>query len=184
MTASPAASAIATGPEADDGRRLDHDLLTSYYTDLRRIARDVLRRGGRVTLQPTDLVHQAAVRLLEGSGVWIRDEVHLLALAGRVIRLTFIDEVRRRKAARRDVRLVTAWDDDRGLPDTVEILRFDELLDSLAEFDPEAARIVELRFYVGMSMKEIADALATSERTIHRRWASARAWLLTELQAA
>lgn len=128
-------------------------------------------------------MHQAALRLLEGTGVWIRDEVHLLALAGRVIRLTFIDEVRRRKAARRDFQLVTAWDDDLAMPDGVEILQFDLLLDRLAEFEPEAARIVELRFYVGMSMREIADAFDMSERTVHRRWAAARAWLLKELQA-
>lgn len=176
--------AIVPVPDPSRARPFDGDLLTAYYGDLRRIARDALRRGAQITLQPTDLVHQAALRLLEGSGVWIRSEVHLLALAGRVIRLTFIDEVRRRKAARRDFQLVTAWDDDLAMPDGVEILRFDALLDSLAEFDAEAARIVELRFYVGMSMKEIADALETSERTVHRRWASARAWLLNELQAA
>ena len=162
---------------------IDHDLLTLYYGELRQIARRAMRGGERITFQPTDLVNAAALRLLESKGVWIRDETHLLALAARVIRLTFIDEVRRRAAGKRDVAMVTAWD-EHDAPAELDILRFDELLEELAEFEPDGARVVEMRFYVGMSMKEISDALAVSERTIHRRWASARAWLLKELQAA
>lgn len=162
---------------------IDHDLLALYYDELRQIARRAIRRGERITFQPTDLVHAAALRLLESSGVWIRDETHLLALAARVIRMTFIDEVRRRKAQKRGIEIVTRWDAPEAAAE-LDVLRFDDLLEALAEFEPEGARVVEMRFYVGMSMKEIADALAIPERTIHRRWASARAWLLKELQAA
>ncbi len=175
----------AADVEADAGLPggIDHDLLTLYYGELRRIARQAIRGGERITLQPTELVHAAALKLLESSGIWIRDETHLLALASRVIRMTFIDEVRRRKAKKRGFDVVTRWN-ERDAPAELDILRFDDLLDALAEFEPEGARIVEMRFYVGMSMKEISDALAIPERTIHRRWASARAWLLAELQAA
>ena len=162
---------------------IDHDLLTLYYGELRRIARIAMRGGERITLQPTDLAHAAALRLLESSGVWIRDETHLLALAARVIRMTFIDEIRRRKARKRSFEALTHWNEP-AQGSEVDMLRFDDLLDVLAEFEPEGARVVELRFYAGMSMKEIADALAIPERTIHRRWASARAWLLKELQVA
>ena len=162
---------------------IDHDLLTLYYGELRQIARRAIRGGERITFQPTDLVHAAALRLLESSGVWIRDETHLLALAARVIRMTFIDEVRRRKAKKRDVEIVTHWD-GHDVPAELDVLRFDDLLEELAEFEPDGARVVEMRFYVGMSMKEIAGALAIPERTIHRRWTTARAWLLKELQAA
>ncbi len=164
-------------------RPFDHDLLAVYYGDFRRIARAAMRGAARITLQPTDLAHAAALRLLESSGVYIRDETHLLALAARVIRTTFIDEVRRRKAQKRSFEAVTDWP-EAGAPAAFDLICFDDLLDALAEFEPEGARVVELRFYVGMSMKEIADALAMPERTVHRRWSSARAWLLKELQAA
>ncbi len=155
-------------------------LLSQFYGDLRRAARRTLGRSEYITLQPTEIVHAAALRLLESSGVWIRDETHMLALSVRVIRATVIDEVRRRKASKRNIEAVTLWDEaGGGAP--LDILDFDELLEALSAFEPEGARIVELRFYAGMTMGEIAEALDMPERTVHRRWASARAWLQSEL---
>lgn len=160
---------------------VDEQLLSNFYDDFRRIARRMLNRcSGQVTIQPTDLVHEAALRLLAGGGVRINDESHFLALGARAIRTTLIDEIRRRKAAKRDCDVVTCWDRS-GSESVLDVESFDAALDQLASFEPEGARIVELRFYVGLTMNEIANVLALSESTALRRWRIARAWLLKEL---
>ena len=102
-----------------------------------------------------------------------------------MIRTTFIDEIRRRRALKREVHVVTLWEDCAAAPcaaTAIDMLRFDDLLGELASFEPEGAQVVELRFYVGLTMAEIADTLGISERTAHRRWHSARAWLLHALR--
>jgi RNA polymerase sigma factor (TIGR02999 family) len=167
------------------GARVDDGLLARYYAEFREIARRVLRRSdARITIQPTDLAHEAALRLLGSPGVQINDENHFLALAARVIRVTLIDEIRRRSAAKRDGAVVTLWDDQDALAAPIDIAEFDQALDQLGQIEPESARIVELRFYVGLTMEEIARELAISESTALRRWRTARAWLFKELRAA
>ena len=162
--------------------RFDHGLLASYYQEFRQIARRALSRSGNlITIQPTDLAHEAAMRLLSTGPVPINDEAHFLALGARVIRTTLIDEVRRRRAAKRDVALVTRWDDHPEAALPVDLETFDRLIDDLAAIDAEAATVVQLRFYVGLTMGEIARELALSESTALRRWRLARAWLLKEL---
>lgn len=173
--------------------RFDHQLLASYYDEFRQIARRTLNRSDdRITIQPTDLAHEAAMRLLKSNNIAISDETHFLALGARVIRATLIDEVRRRRAAKRDVAMVTRWNDaldggadggeDRG--DLVDLEAFDGLIGDLEVIDADAAAVVHLRFYVGLTMTEIARELAVSESTALRRWRVARAWLLKELSAA
>lgn len=163
---------------------VDHGLLSSYYGQFREVARRAMRRSGaRLTIQPTDLVHEAVLRLLASSGVSIRDEAHFLALGARVIRVTLIDEIRRRKAAKRDAPVVTLWHDQDDVA-AIDIESFDGALDDLAEIDADAAAVVQLRFYVGLTMEEIARELAISESTALRRWRLARAWLFKELRAA
>ena len=98
--------------------------------------------------------------------------------------MTLIDEVRRRKADKRGGNVLTQCDfrdDAVGAGDYLEIEDFDKTLERLAIIDPESARVVELRFYVGLTMEEIATVLDLSESTVHRRWRSARAWLLKEM---
>ncbi len=177
---------VATYDAQIEGDVHEHErLLSLYYGEFRLIARRVLRKNSdRITLQPTDLVHEAALRLLASQGVRVNDEVHFLALGARVMRTTLIDEIRRRKAAKRGSHVVTQWDERAGAAATLDIEEFDGVLERLAEFDAESARIVELRFYAGLTIDEIATNLAVSESTVHRRWRSARAWLFKEMQLA
>jgi RNA polymerase sigma factor (TIGR02999 family) len=177
-----------TQQRSGDDDRAQQELLSRYYREFRMIARRVLNgSGSRITIQPTDLVHEASMRLLAGQGVKVADEAHFLALGARVMRMTLIDEVRRRKADKRGSNVITQWDyraDAASEDDALDIEEFDGVLERLAGIDPESARIVELRFYVGLTMDEIATSLGISESTVHRRWRSARAWLLKEMQDA
>lgn len=160
-------------------------LLALYYDEFRAIARRVLNgEPGRMHLQPTDLVHEAAIRMIHSNGLAAGDQSHFLALAARVMRTTLIDEVRRHKAAKRGGDVMTLMTDFADAAATMDIENFDGTLDRLAMVDADAARIVELRFYTGLTMLEIASHLDLSERTVHRRWQSARAWLLKEMQVA
>lgn len=160
-------------------------LLALYYEEFRVIARRVLNGDhGRMHIQPTDLVHEAAIRMIHSDCLAAADQSHFLALAARVMRLTLIDEVRRHKAAKRGGDVMTLLTDFADAASELDIENFDGTLDRLALVDADAARIVELRFYTGLTMPEIATSMALSERTVHRRWQSARAWLLKEMQAA
>lgn len=159
----------------------DGDFIGAYYQQFRVLARRVLRRsGGSITIQPTELAHEAAIRMLSHRSMAINDEAHLLALCARVLRTTLIEEIRRRRAAKRDVALVTRWDDHEGSA-PVDLEQLDGLLDDYAALDPDGAAVVQLRVFVGLTMAEIACELGCSESTALRRWRVARAWLIREL---
>ncbi len=163
-------------------------LLALYYEEFRLIARRVLSGDrpygqGRMQIQPTDLVHEAAIRMIHADGLAATSHSHFLALAARVMRVTLIDEVRRHKAAKRGGDVMTLLTDFADTAGALDIEDFDSTLDRLQKLDEDAARIVELRFYTGLTMPEIASVMDLSERTVHRRWQTARAWLLKELQA-
>lgn len=160
-------------------------LLALYYDEFRAIARRVLNGDhGRMHIQPTDLVHEAAIRMIHSDCLAAGDQSHFLALAARVMRLTLIDEVRRHKSAKRGGDVMTLMTDFVDEASELDIENFDSTLDRLARVDEDAARIVELRFYTGLTMPEIAANMDMSERTVHRRWQTARAWLLKEMQQA
>lgn len=159
-------------------------LLALYYEEFRRIAGRVLNGDrGRMHLQPTDLVHEAAIRIIRSASVEVNDHNHFLALATRVMRMTLIDEVRKHKAAKRGT-VTTLWDDAVPAGQSLDIEDFDLTLTELASIEPEGAKVVELRFYAGLSLLEIADALGISQSTVQRRWRTARAWMLKELQVS
>ena len=159
-------------------------LLALYYDEFRRIARGVLNGdNSRMHLQPTDLVHEASIRIIKSSGIEIRDQNHFLSLAARVMRMTLIDEVRKHKAAKRGT-VVTLWDVMAPAGETFDIEDFDDTLNQLAKFEPDGAKVIELRFYAGLTLPEISDVLELSERTVQRRWRTARAWMLKELTVA
>lgn len=146
------------------------------------IAGRVLRGDGeQLYMQPTDLAHEAAIRLMKLNRIDIRDRRHLLAMSARVMRQALIDEVRRLKSAKRaQPEVLTQWPDAADGP-RLPLDEFDAALCRLAAVDEERARIVELRFYGGLTLEEVAAELDQSERTVRRRWAAARAWLLAEL---
>ena len=180
----PTLTDLWAGFSRGDARSRD-TLLSLYYGEFRKIARRMLNGGvERARFQPTDLVHEAVIRIIAGAGVAVRDQNHLLSLAARVMRVTLIDEVRRSKAAKRGS-VVTLWPDvhDAAAP-VFEIDAFDEALARLAKVEPEGARIVELRFFAGLTLPEIAAVTELSESTVQRRWRTARAWIIKELKDA
>lgn len=160
------------------------DQIVSVYNELRRLAASYLRRErpGR-TLQATGLVHEAYLRLAEAGQPW-SDRNHFLGIAARSMRQILVDGARARGAQKRwagldrvslSDTLVSAAHEDAMLP------ALDEALTRLEVLDPEQARLVELRYFAGLSIEETADALHLSPATVKRRWALARAWLLREL---
>jgi RNA polymerase sigma factor (TIGR02999 family) len=154
-------------------------LLSAYYDEFRSIARRVLRDdGGQLALQPTDLAHEAAIRILKLDRINWRDRNHFLALSARVMRQTLLDEVRRFKAGKRQpVEVTTQWPLG-GVRQALPLDLLDGALEGLFQIDANRARVVELRFYAGLTLEEIAETLGVSESTIVRRWRAARAWLL------
>jgi RNA polymerase sigma factor (TIGR02999 family) len=163
------------------------ELFRLVYAELREIADRLMRRqAGDRTLQPTALVHEAYVKLVE-RGVpqdW-NDRLHFVRVAARAMRSVLVDHARARGALdrargpRSDSPLeAIAGQFGANLPDLLEL---DEALTRLEALDPELARIVELRFFGGLSVEETATALSTSKRTVERGWTTAKLWLKAEL---
>ena len=160
------------------------ELTPAAYADLRRIAEAFMRRErpGR-TLQATALVHEAFLRLADATPAW-RDQAHFAAIAARVMRQILVDEARARGAQKRWAALdrVSLHESLAGGDASDDMLpALDEALTRLERLDPEQARIVELRFFAGLTVEEAAEALGLSAATVKRRWALARAWLYREL---
>jgi RNA polymerase sigma factor (TIGR02999 family) len=155
-------------------------LVPLVYQELRRVARARLRsEAPGHLLQTTALVHEAYLRLVEVDRIDLRSRTHLLALAARLMRQVLVDHARRRKALKRggDPPMVSL--DDIALPTTapVDILALNRTLDDLAAVDGRLARVVELKFFAGLSIAETAQALDVSTATVERDWTVARAWL-------
>ncbi len=163
------------------------DLLPLVYAELRRLARHKVKsEAAGQTLQPTALVHEAYVRLVGCEDVpkW-DNRGHFFAAAAEAMRRILIENARRRQSLKRGgdrKRFEVAEDDatiDSGNVD--ELLDLDTALTKLAECEPEMAKLVELRYFAGLSVEESANALGVSPRTVKRNWAFARAWLGREL---
>ncbi len=180
-TTSDAAAELWQSAIAGDARARDR-LLALHYGEIRMIARKVLREDAvKLQLDPTDLAHEAAIRMMKLSNIAWNDRVHFLAMSARIMRQALMDEVRRFKSAKRSQpEIFTHWhslDEKRALP----LDQFDDALCRLATIDPARARVVELRFYAGLTLEEIAASLEQSVSTVKRSWRSARAWLLAAL---
>ncbi|MGQ0619048.1 MAG: ECF-type sigma factor [Panacagrimonas sp.] len=178
--------ALWEGFVAGDAVARDH-LLARYYDEFRGVARRVLREdAGKLQLQTTDLAHDAAVRILKLDRIDWQGRTHFLALSARVMRQVLLDEVRRFRAAKRQAPPVeTLWPTDSSDSSiSLDVEALDGALTRLASVDEGRARVVELRFFAGLSIEEIAAEQGASPSTIKRQWRSARAWLLTELAPA
>lgn len=173
-----------TGAARGEARARDR-LLAAHYGEFRRIARRVLRDDdAKLAIQPTDLAHEAALRILKLERMDWRDRAHFLAMSARIMRQTLMDEVRRHRARKRQAPpVLTQWN-EAGRGPAFDLEHFDEVLARLFTIDAERARVVELRFYAGLTLAEAAEALGVSESTVERRWRGARAWLLSALAAA
>jgi RNA polymerase sigma-70 factor (ECF subfamily) len=170
---------------AEDRQSVD-SLLPIVYQELRRLAASYLRRErpGQ-TLQPTALVHEAYLRLMKDKpGRW-QNRAHFCAIAAHSMRQILIERARARGAQKRggarhrvtlDEALVA------GGERSIDLVALDEALERLAAFDPEQARLVELRFFGGLTVEETAAAMNISPATVKRHWAVAWAWLARELE--
>ena len=167
--------------------RAQEILLARHYDEIRRIARGVLRgEGDKLRIQPTDLAHEAAIRVLKLDRMEIRDRNHFLALSARIMRQVLLDEVRQARAAKRSPPVHTTWFGRSGEKSNtlLDIEDFDDALKRFALVDPDRARVVELRFYVGLTLEEVAEQTKESLSTVKRRWRVARAWILNDLGIA
>jgi len=156
------------------------------YEELKRVARAHLRRErpGQL-LQTTALVHEAYVRLARFNRISALGRTHFLALAARLMRQILVDQARRNRAGKRGAgaTIVSLEGVSMTTPrHSVDVLAVDEALSRLAVEDPQQARIVELRFFGGLTADEAADALGVSVSSVNRDWSMARAWLFSQLR--
>lgn len=169
---------------AGDGGALDA-LMPAVYAELRRQAARALRReAAGHTLQPTALVHEAYLRLVDHARVPWESRAQFFGVAARCMRQILVDHARARAAAKRGgaVLAVTLGEGDAPAPEpTEEVLALDEALGRLTALDPDQARVVELRYFGGLTIAETAAALGVSPATVKREWAVASAWLRREL---
>lgn len=159
-------------------------LVSLVYAELRRLAhRRLNQEAANLTLNTTALVHETYVRLAEHPPRGISDRSHFFALAATVMRRVLVDHARERLAAKRDggIRLELAPDMLSASVRDVDLMALDEALNTLAQLDERQSRIVELRFFAGLSVEDTSQFLGISAATVKRSWASARAWLLREL---
>jgi RNA polymerase sigma factor (TIGR02999 family) len=156
------------------------------YDELRRVAAAYMRRErpGQ-TLQATALVHEAYLRLADAGTPW-NDRRHFVGIAARSMRQILVERARARGAQKRwgELNRVSITDSLQLASDPESMLpSLDEAIDRLEQIDPEQAKIVELRYFVGMSVEEAAEAMEMSPATLKRRWSLARAWLFRELSS-
>ena len=160
-------------------------LVPLVYDDLMHIARRQLGHGPRATLDTKSLVHEAYLRLAERTGASYQDRSHLLAVSAIAMRQVVIGYARRHAAQRRGagVRRVTFDEREIAVDEQAEdLIAVDEALERLAQHDARLGRVVECRFFAGLSEEETAQAMGLSLRTAQRDWQRARAWLHEELR--
>lgn len=172
-----------------DARRGDEsaraNLFEHLYGELRGLARGQLRRG-RSGFKTTELVHEAFLKLCKGDGLAAGDRSHFFALAARAMRNILVDHFRRSVAAKRGGTDRPATLDEESVASARNgelVLAIDEALERLGSFDERAAKVVELKFFGGMTEPEIAEALDISVRSVSGDWRRARAWLNRELSS-
>jgi len=162
-------------------------LVPRAYDELRNLAHRYLRnqRPGH-TLQSTALVHEAYLRLADQHNLHFENERQFFALAALIMRQILVDYARSRSAAKRDGGLRLTINDSLSLLDgkSLELVALDDALSALAKLDLQQSRIVELRFFGGLSIEETADVLEISPATVKRHWSTARAFLHREMTRA
>jgi RNA polymerase sigma-70 factor, ECF subfamily len=166
-------------------RAAESQLIPLVYAELRRLASGYLKRERfDHTLQPTALVHEAFVRLAGGNQPPWQDRAHFFAVAARLMRQVLVEHARRHQALKRGKdfeRLPLEEEFVFSEEKSAEMLALDEALERLARQDERQSRIVEMKFFGGLSVEEIAGLLEVSPRTVKREWTMARAWLHKEV---
>ncbi len=162
-----------------------NSLIPLVYGELRKLARlHLSHERGEHTLQSTALVNEVYLRLL-GQGLAVENRTHFFAVSSHLMRQILVDHARRHRAQKRGegFERVTLSEAEALLPQTrnLDLLALDDALNELGRADPQLTKIVELRFFGGLSIEESAVAMGISESTVKREWATARAWLHREL---
>jgi RNA polymerase sigma factor (TIGR02999 family) len=174
---------------SDGSREALDDLIPLVYRDLRRLAAGYMgREPAEHPLQPTALVHEAYLRLIDQRQVQWRNRAHFFGVAASMMRRILVDQARARRADKRGGGLarVTLIGDELSSdgPNPIDVLSLHEALERLAAFDPQQERIVELRYFGGLTIEEAATVMGISEATIVREWTIAKAWLRADLSTA
>jgi RNA polymerase sigma factor (TIGR02999 family) len=161
-------------------------LIPVVYDELRVRARRYLRmERPDHTLQSADLVHEAYMRLLVQSPAAAQDRGHFVAIAAKLMRQILVDHARSRRTAKRGPEYKLELDEALGIPhkEAIDIIALDDALTTLSRRDPQQGKIVEMRFFGGLSVEEAADVLGISAATVKRDWSVARAWLTREVRS-
>lgn len=172
-----------------DGKGSDREtldrLLPLVYNELRRLAGSFLNREYAASIQTTELVHEAYFKLTNQRSVDWENRGQFFAIAAQAMRRILIDAARSRQASKRDAEKL-ALDDAPSIPVAVDrqLLDLDEALRELAAFDPDQARLVELRYFGGLTIEETAEVMKVSPATVKREWAAARAWLYDRINGS
>jgi RNA polymerase sigma factor (TIGR02999 family) len=169
-------------------RDAENALMERVYGELRRLAASYMRRE-RVskTLQPTAVVHEAFVRLLPQRSVSWENRAHFFGIAAKMMRRVLVDHARRKKAIKRDAGSgepvsISGVASPAREADQVDVLALNEALSALAALDARQAEIVEMRFFAGLTVEEIAEVLDVSPATVKREWATAKMWLRRQMK--
>lgn len=170
---------------ADGDSHAQDQLVPLVYAELRRVAAAHMRRErAENSMQPTALVHEAYLKLVGMERIAYRDRAHFFAMASTLMRQILLDKARRDRAGKRGAGLRAILPDDGSLAAAsrpVDLIALDDALSELVRFDERKARIVEMRFFGGLSEDEIGCVLNISSRTVKRDWRAARAWLYNAL---
>lgn len=161
-------------------------LVTVLYSELRRLARSMLaEERPDHTLQPTALIHEAYLRLVDQHSADIRDRTHFLSLAASMMRRILINHANAQQAVKRQAFVRAAsLSEEPGAPEpppAVDLLALDHSLEKLTQLDPQQGRVVELRYFGGLSIEETAEVMGISPATVKREWQTARLWLMQQL---
>lgn len=165
-----------------------HRLMPLVYQELKRVARRCMKdeRPG-LTLQTTGLVNEAYLRLVHANRIQWRDRAHFIAFSARLMRRILVDEARRRRYQKRggNPTRVSLQEIDLALPQQdIDILALDEALTRLTAVAPRKARVVEMRFFAGLTIEETAEVLSVSADIVKREWRTAKLWLMRALGEA
>lgn len=167
-----------------DQEALDR-LMPLVYDELRRVAKRILRgESSGHTLQATALVNEAYLKLIQQHEVEWQNRAHFFAIAARLMRRILVDHARNHQASKRGgAARKLSLDEALGVPaaQAVDLIALEDALTELARLDPEQSRLVELRFFGGLTIEEVAEVLGVSPATVKREWNMAKAWLYREL---
>jgi len=171
---------------ADGDRHALDQLMPLVYEELRRLAhRELRHEGPEATLVTTALVHEAYLRLVDQKRTRVETRAHFLNIAAQMMRRVVVDTARKRRAGKRGAGAPRLSLDDvpepRIDPNNPDLIDLDEALSKLEAFDSKLSRLVELRFFAGLTLEEAAETLGTSTTAAWRDWNTARAWLYNEL---